>query len=117
MPKFEAMSCEHFSEVVDTKSGVRAGVTIVTHFVVDVFSFVGVALLPLFAVLLDLPTEQKALLLAMGSFCSGAIQPIVAWASDRFDTRALGTIGFVRRGVVHREPWDGAELYAVRDFV
>lgn len=79
----------------DSKPALRAGVTIVTHFVVDVFSFVGVALLPLFAVLLDLPTEQKALLLALGSLCSGAIQPIVAWASDKFDTRALGTLGFV----------------------
>jgi MFS family permease len=73
----------------------RAGVTIATHFVVDVFSFIGVALLPLLAVMLDLQTEQKALLLALGSLCSGAIQPVVAWASDKFDTRALGTIGFV----------------------
>lgn len=73
----------------------RAVVTIVTHFVVDVFSFVGVALLPLLAVMLDLRTEQKALLLALGSLFSGAIQPVVAWASDKFDTRVLGTLGFV----------------------
>ena len=95
MPKFESMSSTHLPEISDTKSGLRAAITIATHFVVDVFSFVGVALLPLFAVLLDLPTEKKALLLALGSFCSGAIQPIVAWASDKFDTRALGTLGFV----------------------
>jgi len=73
----------------------RAAVTIGTHFVVDVFSFVGVSLLPLLAVMLDLRTEQKALLLALGSLSSGAVQPVVAWASDRFDTRALGTLGFV----------------------
>jgi MFS family permease len=73
----------------------RAAVTIGTHFVVDVFSFVGVSLLPLLAVMLDLRTEQKALLLALGSLSSGAVQPVVAWASDKFDTRALGTIGFV----------------------
>ena len=89
------MSCTHDFDELDSKSGLRAGVTIGTHFVVDVFSFVSVALLPLLAVMLDLRTEQKALLLALGSLCSGAIQPVVAWASDRFDTRALGTIGFV----------------------
>ncbi len=88
----------HIDPVLDkaeSKSGFRAAVTIGTHFVVDVFSFVGVALLPLLAVMLDLRTEQKALLLALGSFCSGAIQPIVAWLSDKLDTRALGTLGFV----------------------
>ncbi len=95
VPRFEFMSCTQLPEITDTKPGLRAGITIVTHFVVDVFSFIGVALLPLFAVLLDLPTEKKALLLALGSFCSGAIQPIVAWASDKFDTRTLGTLGFV----------------------
>lgn len=89
------MSCTHDYDELDSKSGLRAGVTIGTHFVVDVFSFVSIALLPLLAVMLDLRTEQKALLLALGSLCSGAIQPMVAWASDRFDTRALGTIGFV----------------------
>ncbi len=80
---------------LESNPGFRAGVTIATHFVVDVFSFIGVALLPLLAVMLDLRTEQKALLLALGSLFSGAIQPIVAWASDKFDTRALGTFGFV----------------------
>jgi MFS family permease len=73
----------------------RAAVTIGTHFVVDVFSFVGVALLPMLAVMLDIRPEQKALLLALGSVCSGFVQPVVAWASDWFDSRAFGTIGFV----------------------
>lgn len=73
----------------------RASVTIITHFMVDVFSFVGVSLLPLLAVTLHLRTEQKALLLGMGSLCSGSVQPLVAWASDRFDTRAIGTAGMV----------------------
>tara|TARA_R110002096_G_scaffold173781_2_gene348029 strand:+ start:197139 stop:198548 length:1410 start_codon:yes stop_codon:yes gene_type:complete len=73
----------------------RAAVTIVSHFIVDVFSFVGVALLPMLAVLLDIRPEQKALLLALGSVCSGVIQPVVAWASDKFDSRAFGTAGFV----------------------
>ncbi|MCA9302903.1 MAG: MFS transporter [Phycisphaerales bacterium] len=73
----------------------RAGVTIATHFVVDVFSFVGISLLPVLVVQLGLETYQKALLLALGSVTSGLVQPIVAWVSDRFDTRTVGTIGFV----------------------
>ena len=78
-----------------SRSKQRATVTIVSHFIVDVFSFVGVALLPMLAVLLDIRPEQKALLLALGSVCSGVIQPVVAWASDKLDSRAFGTAGFV----------------------
>ena len=85
---------EQFGEGV-TGAPLRAAVTICTHFIVDVFSFVGIALLPMLAVLLEIRPEQKALLLALGSVASGVIQPIVAWASDRYDSRALGTIGFV----------------------
>lgn len=80
---------------VVTKAPLRAGITIGTHFIVDVFSFIGIALLPMLAVLLDIRPEQKALLLALGSVCSGIVQPLVAWASDRYDSRAFGTVGFV----------------------
>jgi len=83
------------SESTITRAPLRAGVTIGAHFIVDVFSFIGVALLPMLAVMLDIRPEQKALLLALGSVCSGVVQPIVAWASDRFDSRAFGTAGFV----------------------
>ncbi len=78
-----------------TYPATRATITIGTHFLVDVFSFVGVSLMPLLAVTLGMGTEQKALLLALGSLCSGVVQPIVAWVSDKFDTRAVGTLGFV----------------------
>jgi MFS family permease len=73
----------------------RAALAIFCHFVIDAFSFVGVALLPLLAVTLSIRPEQKALLLALGSVSSGVIQPFIAWASDKLDTRALGTLGFV----------------------
>lgn len=73
----------------------RAGSTIATHFVVDVYSFVGIAMLPVLVVELGLETYQKALLLALGSVASGAVQPIVAWISDKFDTRSVGTLGFL----------------------
>lgn len=73
----------------------RAMTTIGVHCVIDAFSFVVVALLPLLVVTLSIPTQQKAVLLGIGSVASGVIQPVVAWFSDRFDTRILGTIGFV----------------------
>ena len=78
-----------------TRARLRAGVTIGCHFIVDVFSFIGIALLPMLAVMLDIRPEQKAFLLALGSVTSGIVQPVVAWASDKLDTRALGTAGFV----------------------
>lgn len=78
-----------------TRPKTRAALAIGAHFVVDIFSFVGIALLPLLAVTLSIRPEQKALLLALGSSCSGVVQPIVAWASDKLDTRAIGTLGFV----------------------
>lgn len=82
-------------DTATTRPAIRAGITIGTHFLVDVFSFVGVSLMPLLAVTVGMGTEQKALLLALGSLCSGVVQPVVAWVSDRFDTRAVGTLGFV----------------------
>ncbi len=80
---------------IASRPATRATITIGTHFLVDVFSFVGVSLMPLLAVTLGMTTEQKALLLALGSLCSGVVQPIVAWVSDKFDTRVVGTLGFV----------------------
>lgn len=86
---------------IETTSGMtparrrRAAVAIGAHFVVDIFSFIGIALLPLLAVMLEIRPEQKALLLASGSVCSGVVQPVVAWASDRHDSRVIGTLGFV----------------------
>lgn len=62
---------------------------------VDVFSFVPIALMPALVFLLDIAPEQKALLLGIGSVASGAIQPLVAWLSDRLDTKAISTLGMV----------------------
>lgn len=73
----------------------RASLTIGAHFVVDVFSFVPIALMPMLAFLLDIAPEQKALLFGIGAFASGAVQPVVAWVSDKLDTRALGTLGMI----------------------
>lgn len=73
----------------------RASAVIGTHFVIDAFSFMIIAIIPTLALMLDIPDHQKALLLGVGSVASGLIQPVVAWFSDRFDTRMLGSIGFV----------------------
>lgn len=73
----------------------RATAVIGTHFVIDAFSFMIIAMIPSLVVMLGIPAHQKALLLGIGSVSSGLIQPVVAWFSDRFDTRMLGTAGFV----------------------
>ncbi len=80
---------------VPTLARSRAGVTIGAHSVTDFFSFMAVSLIPLLTARLDLTTGQVALLLGLGSITSGVIQPIVAWASDKLDTRMLGTLGLV----------------------
>jgi MFS family permease len=78
-----------------TRPRARATTTIGTHFVIDAFSFMIISLLPVLVVTLALPSRQKALLLGIGSVASGLIQPVVAWLSDYFDTRVLGTLGFL----------------------
>ena len=65
------------------------------HAVVDYYSFIVVALLPLLATRLDLSNQQKAYVLAAGSVMSGFIQPLVAWIGDRLNTRLIATIGLV----------------------
>ena len=73
----------------------RVSAVIATHFVIDAFSFMIIAMIPSLVIMLQIPTHQKALLLGVGSVASGLIQPVVAWFSDRFDTRLLGSVGFV----------------------
>ena len=76
----------------------RAGVVVGSHWLMDVFPFVVVSLLPVLRTRLDLSDGQIAMLLAMGSITSGASQPIAAWLSDRFDTRVLGPLGLLVAG-------------------
>jgi len=79
--------------VKPARPAVRIGATIVSHSVVDFFSFVPIALMPLLTSRLDLSIKQEAQLIGIGAICSGAVQPVVAWASDRFDTRLFGSAG------------------------
>lgn len=73
----------------------RRNIAVGVHSVVDFFSFIGVSLMPLLAARIDLTSGQQALLLSLGTIASGAIQPLVAWLSDKYDTRVLGTMGMV----------------------
>lgn len=77
-----------------SRARVRLGATFAVHAVVDFFSFVVVALLPVLRGRLDLTDGQIALAIATGSIASGVVQPLVAWASDRLHTRIIGTISF-----------------------
>lgn len=81
-------------ELLTTGTRVRMWTTIATHGVVDFFSFLIVPLLSVLEGHVGIRPEQGALLVAIGQVSSGVIQPMVALASDRFDTRWLGTLGF-----------------------
>ena len=68
---------------------------IIAHAVVDFFSFVVVPLMSVLEGHAHMTHAQGAIMLGAGSLSSGLIQPVVALASDRFDTRSLGTLGLV----------------------
>jgi FSR family fosmidomycin resistance protein-like MFS transporter len=67
--------------------------TAAIHGVVDFFSALIIPILTVLQGHLHLAPGQNAGIIALGSITSGLIQPVVAWASDRFDTRWLGTLG------------------------
>lgn len=73
----------------------RLAVTTFSHGAVDFFSFTIVPLMTVLEGRLSLTSGQAAAIIGVGSLCSGLIQPLVAWLSDRFDTRWLGTLGFL----------------------
>jgi MFS family permease len=75
------------------KRRVRASAAIGVHLVVDFFSFFVIALMPLLSARLGMSKVEVAVLIGAGSITSGAVQPIVAVLSDRYNTRTLGTIG------------------------
>lgn len=72
----------------------RLGATFAVHGVVDFFSFIVVAIMPVLRGRLDLSDGQIAAAIGLGSIASGVIQPLVAWISDRLHTRAIGTASF-----------------------
>ena len=84
-------------------NGIRARLwtTVVIHGVVDFFSYLLIPLMPLLIARLELSTGQTAAILALGALASGLVQPAVAWLSDRFETRWLGTLGLIAAVIVY----------------
>ncbi len=76
-------------------SVLRAAVGVAVHAVVDCFSIIIIALMPLLRVRDQLSDNQQAVLLMAGGISGGIVQPFVAWLSDRYDNRVPGTIGVV----------------------
>ena len=77
----------------------RLACVVAAHLVVDLLSAVVIPILSVLEGRLSMSPSQGALLLASGSVSSGLIQPVVALVSDRFDTRWLGTVGFLAAAV------------------
>jgi len=77
----------------------RAGAIVASHAMVDVYAaFVGPLLLVL-QVRCNLTAVQTASLMGVGSISSGVSQPIAAWLSDRWDSRAAGAFGLALASV------------------
>ncbi len=76
----------------------RLGAVIVCHAVVDFFSFLFIPLISVIEGHLKLTPAQGAMVIAVGSICSGLIQPTTAWICDRFNTRLPGVLGLLCAG-------------------
>jgi len=74
---------------------VGLGTVVFSHGVVDLFSAIIIPLLTVLEGRLSLSPAEGALVIGLGSICSGLIQPVVALLSDRHDTRWFGTLGVV----------------------
>ena len=75
------------------KDRLRAGVVIGSHGVVDFYAAIVTPLIPVLTGRLELTDGQVAAVIGLGSVCSGLIQPLAAWVSDRLETKALTWLG------------------------
>jgi len=71
----------------------RLGVTIGSHTAIDFLSFTVPPLLSVLEGHLHLTPAQGAMLLGVGGLCNGLVQPLVAWLSDKTNTRIWGWLG------------------------
>lgn len=81
--------------VVVTAVPARLAALFTAHVVVDCFSMTVVPLLSVLEGRITISQAQGAALLAVGSLCSGLIQPVVAAASDKYNTRIFGPLGLL----------------------
>jgi MFS transporter, FSR family, fosmidomycin resistance protein len=70
----------------------RLGVVLGVHTLTDFFSFLFIPIMSVLEGRLAMTPAQGAIIIGAGSICSGLIQPVVAWAGDRLDTRMLSPI-------------------------
>ncbi|MBC7773729.1 MAG: MFS transporter [Pyrinomonadaceae bacterium] len=73
----------------------RLTIVAMSHTAIDFFSFTVPPLLSVLEGHLSLSPGQGAFLLGIGSLCNGLVQPLVAWLSDKADTRLFGWLGLL----------------------
>ncbi len=93
-PAIPAIQTHHIAGVRS-----RFWAAVVTHGVTDFFSYLLIPLMPFLISNLKMTTRQSAIILATGSLSSGLIQPVVAWLSDRLETRVLGSLGLAAAAI------------------
>jgi FSR family fosmidomycin resistance protein-like MFS transporter len=69
------------------------GAILMGHYVVDTYSSIMPPLLGVVETDFGMRPQWAAVLLGLGSICSGLAQPLFAWISDRLNTRVFGAIG------------------------
>ncbi|MBM4108358.1 MAG: MFS transporter [Phycisphaerae bacterium] len=79
--------------------GARVAAVVGAHAAVDFYSALIIPLITVLEGRLGLSPARGALLIGLGSVCSGLIQPLVALVSDRLGTRAFGWLGLVAAAV------------------
>lgn len=78
-----------------TLARTRLIVALLSHGAVDFFSFMVIPLVSVLEGRLGLSPGQGALLVSVGVLSSGLAQPVAALIADRFNTRVVGTLGFL----------------------
>ena len=73
----------------------RLSILATSHAFVDFFAVLMIPLLPVIEGRIGLTETQGAIVLTVGGVAAGVVQPIVAWLSDRLNTRIAGPIGLV----------------------
>ena len=87
------------SPAIPTAAKRRLTMIVVAHAAIDFLSMTIVLLLSVLEGRVSITPGQGAILLAVGSLCSGLIQPIVAALSDRYNTRIFGPLGLLAAAV------------------
>lgn len=65
------------------------------HWIIDTLSAAVPTLFGVVEKQYGMAPESAAILLGMGSICSGLAQPVFAWISDRWNTRVFGAVGIL----------------------